>query len=318
MAAAPTVAVIDHRFADLEIERLALAQVGAEVIDLGGLTVERSLERARHADAILVGPRAQLGPNEMQGLERCRVISRYGVGVDNIDIQAAKARGIVVTNVPDYCIEEVATHAFALLLTLHRKVDEFDSAMRSGDHRAIGSMPRLSSCVLGLVGFGRIGRAVARRATGFGLRVMAYDPRVSASDFDEYGTQPATQQEVIGRADFLSLHVPLNAETWHLLNESTLATMRDGAIIVNVSRGGLIDEDALADRIETGQLGGAGLDVTEIEPLPQGHRLLSLPRVVLTPHIAWMSGEAAIALRRGAAEEVAIVLAGDPPRHPVT
>jgi D-3-phosphoglycerate dehydrogenase len=314
------VAVIDHRFESLHAEREVLSEVGAELIDLRDAPLSRVLEVASTADAILLGARFEFDRTRLARLTRCRVIARYGVGVDNIDLAAAAERGIVVTAVPDYCVEEVANHAIALLLALHRQVVEYDQAIRGTRVSAERSpvIPRLSDCTLGILGFGRIGAEVARRASALGLSITVHDPITADAAIRQAGCEPLPAREVIRTADFLSLHVPLNVGTRHLLDAETIGEMRSGSIIINVSRGGLIDEEALADGIESGHLGGAGLDVTESEPLPPGHRLLSLPRVILTPHVAWLSSGARAELQRKTAEEALTVLRGDSPRHPAS
>jgi len=283
-----------------------LEPLGAELVDLRGRPEPEVLSEAERADAILIGARFRLDAVRIARL-RCRAIVRYGVGVDNIDVEAARRRGIVVGFVPDYCVEEVSTHALALLLALHRQLGG-----------VAGGYPirRLSTLRLGVVGFGRIGGELARKALALGLAVAAHDPLVAAKEMRKAEVEPLTLEELLARSDFVSLHVPLTAATWHLLDARRIASMRAGAVLINVGRGGLVDEVALGQALRSGHLAGAGLDVTELEPLPADHPLRSAPNLLLTPHVAWFSVEARRELQTKAAEEVARALRGEPLRNP--
>jgi D-3-phosphoglycerate dehydrogenase / 2-oxoglutarate reductase len=289
------------------------------VEDLKGLPEEEALERAVAADAILLGARFRFDAARLARLQRCRAIVRYGVGVDNVDLAAARSRGIVVSCVPDYCVDEVATHAIALLLAIHRQLGPYAERARAGrlgidsDH----PIPRLSTLVLGVVGFGRIGRETAARARALGMRILAYDPFLDDATVAGAGAEPATLDRLLAEADAVSLHVPLDDTTRNLLDAGRLARMKPGAIVVNVGRGGLIDEAALAGALASGRLGGAGLDVTTTEPLPTGHPLYSTPNTIVTPHVAWYSTGAQRDLQLKAAEEAARILKGEPPRSAV-
>lgn len=286
----------------------------AAVEDLRDLPEEEVLARAATADGILLGARFKLDRERIEQLQRCRVVVRYGVGVDNVDLETASACGIVVSYVPDYCVEEVSNHAIALLLALHRQLSSYNQQARSG-RIGIDSarpIPRLSGLALGIVGFGRIGRAVARKAQAFGLHVLAFDPVIGAGAMERANVEPAALDELLARADAVSLHVPLSNQTCGLLGAERLAEMKPGSLLINVGRGGLVDEAALADALRSGHLGGAGLDVTTLEPLPAGHPLLALPNVILTPHVAWYSTGAQRELQTKAAEEIGRVLSGMP------
>jgi D-3-phosphoglycerate dehydrogenase / 2-oxoglutarate reductase len=296
-----------------------LASVPAAVEDLKGLPEEEALERAVAADAILLGARFRFDAARLARLQRCRAIVRYGVGVDNVDLPAARSRGIVVSCVPDYCVDEVATHAIALLLAIHRQLGPYAERARAGrlgidsDH----PIPRLGTLVLGVVGFGRIGRETAARARALGMRILAYDPFLDDATVVRAGAEPATLDRLLAEADAVTLHVPLDDTTRNLLDADRLARMKPGAIVVNVGRGGLIDEAALAAALASGRLGGAGLDVTTTEPLPAGHPLYSTPNTIVTAHVAWYSTGAQRDLQLKAAEEVARILKGEPPRSAV-
>ena len=287
------------------------------MFDLRGLEPDKILERSAAADAVLLGARFQFDRERLALLGRCRVIVRYGAGVDNVDLAAAHERGVVVSCVPDYCVEEVSNHAIALLLALHRQLVGYDQAFRAGSAAIDTShpIPRLSSLTLGIVGFGRIGREVGRKAKALGLNVAAFDPLVQPASIRAAEAEPSGLVELMRAADVVSLHVPLTSETRNLIDAGRIAGMRHGALLINVGRGGLVDEVALADALHTGQLGGAGIDVTSVEPLPAGHPLFRAPNVILTPHVAWYSTGAQRELQTKAAEEVARVLTGVPSLH---
>jgi len=304
------VAVIDHRFPNLDPERAVLASVAAEVDDLRGLTDEEVLERATEADGILLGARFQLTRDRIRRLRRCRVVVRYGVGVDNVDLDAAAERGIQVSWVPDYCVEEVSNHALAMLLAVHRQLPAYEARMRSGQAGIDAGRPiqRLSQAALGVVGFGRIGREVARKARAFGLRIAAFDPNLTQEQMGPEVTKTGDLDQLLAVVDAVSLHLPLSNQTRGIMNSRRLSLLKPGSMVINVGRGGLIDEEALADHLESGHLIGAGLDVTALEPLPPGHRLFKAPNLILTPHVAWYSVGAQRELQTKAAEGVARVL----------
>jgi D-3-phosphoglycerate dehydrogenase / 2-oxoglutarate reductase len=296
-----TIAVIDHGVhGDRAVERRVLEPLGYEVIDTQalGLDVEEGFELAieRDAVAILAGPIIPLDRDHLERLETCRAVVRYGVGLDNVDLEAAEDLGIAVGNVPEYGHEEISNHAIALLLALSRKLVAFDRSVRLGgvDVPAPQSVSRLSHATLGLVGFGRIGRHVARKAQALGIEVIAYDPYAGPAGVELVGLDA-----LLRRADVVSLHVPLTPETRHMIDVSR---MKPGSLLINIGRGGLVDEDALAAALRSGHLAGAALDVTEVEPLPLSSPLLDAPNLLLTPHVAWVSDVALEDLRCFTAE----------------
>ena len=248
-----------------------------------------------------------------------RHIARYGVGVDNIDIAAATARGILVTNVPDYCIDEVSDQALAMMLDLGRRTTALDRSMRAGQWapQAAGPIYRLRGRTCGIIGLGRIGTATAAKAAAFGLRVIAYDPYLTAEQAAQRGAQLVDLPTLLAESDYISLHAPLTDETRHIINAGTLAQMKPTAYLVNTARGPLVDNDALVAALRQRRIGGAGLDVQEGEPLPTDHPLFALDTVLLSPHVAFYSEESLVDLQRRVAEEVVRVLAGQPPRNPV-
>jgi D-3-phosphoglycerate dehydrogenase / 2-oxoglutarate reductase len=296
-----TIAVIDHGVhGDRTVERRVLEPLGYEVIDTQelGLSVEEGFDLAveRDSAAILAGPIIPLDRNHLERLTGCRAVVRYGVGLDNVDLAAAEDLGIAVGNVPEYGHEEISNHAIALLLALSRKLVAFDRSVRLGglDVPAPESVARLSHATLGLVGLGRIGRHVARKAQALGIEVIAYDPYAGTAGVELVGLDT-----LLRRADVVSLHVPLTPETRHMIDVSR---MKPGALLINIGRGGLVDEDALAAALRSGHLAGAALDVTEVEPLPLASPLLDAPNLLLTPHVAWVSDVALEDLRRFTAE----------------
>ena len=313
------VVVTDHVFADLDTERELLAAAGHELVFEGNVTAPDDVRaRVAGADAVLNCYTAM--PREViEALDGCRIIARYGIGIDTIDLEEASARRILVTNVPDYCIDEVSDHALALILALARGVARLDRSVRGGSWSTADAPPihRLRGRVLGLVGFGRIARALAVKAAAVGFTVVASDPYVPDELVRAAGVEPRSLEDLFAEADVLSIHAPLTEGTRHLIGADAIARMKPGAIVVNTSRGPLVDRAALLEALESGRLGGAGLDVLETEPPDPADPLLTHPNVVVTPHAAFMSIESVAELRRKAAEQVVIALAGDTPPYAV-
>jgi D-3-phosphoglycerate dehydrogenase len=267
----------------------------------------------RDADALLV-QWATISRELIATLDRCKVIVRYGIGVDSVDLAAAGERRIPVCNVPDYCIDEVADHALALALALARQVPQTDAVLRAGTWKIMPPAPfaAFRDLTFATAGFGRIARAVLTRAKGFGFKLAAYDPFVDDTTFAAAGVRKLTAAELLGEAGILSLHLPLTDETKHFLNRTSLATMRRDAVVVNTARGALIDTQALAAALAAGTIGGAGLDVYETEPLPSDHPLRLAPNTLLTSHTAWYSAGSVPELQRKSAEAVLAGLRGGP------
>jgi D-3-phosphoglycerate dehydrogenase / 2-oxoglutarate reductase len=313
---AGTVAVTDHPFRDLDIERSLLQPQGYRVAEHQCSTADEVAQAC--VDAVGVLNAYAPMPAEVIGrLERCRAIARYGVGVDTIDLGAATARGIIVSNVPDYCVEEVALHTIALLLAAHRRVVRGDRLVRTGRWEALAAGPvrRLEGQLLGLIGCGRIPRSVATKARALGLRVAAHDPYVADDAWPDGVERYADLGELAAEADFLSVHVPLNDETRHLVDEPLLRSMRDHAVLVNTARGPLVDADALDRALADGWIGGAALDVLDSEPPPPDLALLRHDELVVTAHQAFYSEEALRELQQKAAENLLDALAGRRPRY---
>jgi D-3-phosphoglycerate dehydrogenase len=247
------------------------------------------------------------------------VIGRYGIGVDNIDVSEATARLVPVTNVPAYCLDEVAEHTLALLLCLARKICTYNDAVRQDNWELAAGQPiyRVRGRTLGIVGFGKIGRRLADDAQMLGMQIVAYDPSVPAGEIQTAGVQPASLRELARRADFVSVHVPLTELTRGLINAEILSEMKPSAFVLNTARGGIVDQEALASALWAGRIAGAGIDVFDPERLPANHPLLGAPNLIATPHVAFYSEESVVELERLAAENVAAVLAGRRPAHVV-
>lgn len=269
---------------------------------------------AAGADATaLIVQWAPITAEVMDQLPNLKIISRLGIGVDMVDIDAATARGIAVANTPTYCLEEVATHTLALILAQARGLSRYDAAVRAGQWSAVAAVPmsiRPTATTVSVIGYGRIGRMVAASLTAMGFRVVVSDPFLDEAAALAAGVTPMPLADALAAADILTLHAPLTSETRHMLNAASIATMRQGAVVVNTCRGPLIDEEALADALESGHLGGAALDVFAEEPLPATSRLRESDRVVLTPHAAWYSPEALADLPVHAARNVVDFLQG--------
>lgn len=311
------VLVTDHVGADLEIERSVLAPLGAEIVVAPDTDPGTLVGLVQAVDAILVCY-ATLDRSVIEAAAEAgvRVISRSGIGIDNIDVDAATDNGILVTYQPDYCLDEVADHTFALLLASARGVVEASRLVRKG----AWSLPSdgihlLRGRQLTLVGLGRIGMKVAERALPFGLRVVAYDPYVSELPVGVELVGSLT--EALAGADLVSLHVPMSEENRHLIRQETIALMLRAPVLVNTSRGGLVDLDAALAALEDGRLAGVALDVTDPEPLPGDHPLRTHPRAIVTPHMAYFSVEAQAELKRRSANEILRALSGEPPLSPV-
>jgi D-3-phosphoglycerate dehydrogenase len=314
----PVIAVTDSPFPSLDPAKAALSRIDPELRMAKSASAEDILAVARDADAVLV-TYAKLPGELLRQLTRCKAIGRFGLGVDNIDIPAAATLGITVTYVPDYCMQEVSDHAMALLLSLTRKVPLSNKLVQSGRWEVPPIVPihRLSGQVLGLVGFGNIPRALAPKAKAFGLRVVTHDPYASAEVLAKAGVEGAGFDQLLGMADFVSIHAPLMPATRGLFNAGVFAKMKKGAFLVNTARGPLVDEDALIAALDSGHLGGAALDVVTTEPLAKESKLLGRDNVILTPHTAFYSVEALNELQTKCAADVARVLSGEPPVYPV-
>lgn len=312
----PLVLQTDRAWPDDHVEREVLESAGIRLVSgpaepAASSTIE-DLVRKYRPDAILTCW-APVTATAIGASSDLKIVARLGVGLDNIAVGAATDRGVLVTNVPDYCVDEVSDHAVGLVLGWTRGLVLADRAVHAGRWEPAGvRLRRLGSLTCGIVGFGRIGRETARKLTAFGCRVVASDPHPPAGFPDVTFTD---LDDLLGQADVVIVHAPLTPATGGMIDERALGLMRPGGLLVNVSRGGLVRTDAVVEALASGRLSGAALDVLESEPtVPPA--LLAEPGAVLTPHIAFSSDLSLIDLRRGAAEEVVRVLGGEPPRHP--
>jgi D-3-phosphoglycerate dehydrogenase len=312
------VAVADSVFPSLDPAREVLSRVGATLALAPEPTPEAILRLARDADGLLV-TYAKITGDIIRQLTKCRVISRFGIGVDNVDIPEATKKGIVVTKVPDYCIDEVSDHTMALLLAVVRKIPFINRQVHGGTWKMPNVVPihRLRGSVLGLVGFGRIPQLVAPKAQAFGMTVVAYDPYVPAEVFARAGVDSVDLPALLRRSDYVSIHSPLVPETKHLFNADAFRQMKRTAYLVNTARGPIVDEAALAAALDAGDIAGAALDVMAQEPPPADSPLFGRDNVIVTPHTSFYSEESLVELQTKAAQEVAAVLTGRPPRNPV-
>ncbi len=292
--------------------------IDVEFSVIDGTDSQTLLDGTRDADALIVLVE-HITREVIENLEHCRSITRFGIGYDTVDVDAATGAGIWVTNVPDANFREVAVHAIALALAISRRLPALDAGIKRDGWTGsfFPGVHRPDTQVFGLLGMGRIGRRVAVMAKGIGYTVITADPVVTASDADELGVELVSRDALFERSDILSLHVPLLDSTRHIIDAAALERMKPGSILVNVSRGGLIDEDALVAALRSRQLFGAGIDAFAHEPLEPGSELRNLDSVILTPHAAHWSEESWNETKRKVLEEVARVLRGEPPRNPV-
>lgn len=313
-AARHLVVVTDYTFPDLEVERAILEPLGCTITGTQCRTEAEVADAVRDADFVLT-QFAPVTAVAIAAMSRARLITRYGIGVDNVDLAAARDRGIPVYNVPDYCIDEVADHTLALILALTRQIARLDAGVKAGRWKDAPPLQRfhaLAEFTTGVVGCGRIGREVIARLKPFKARILAYDPALSDAAIRVLGAEPALLDTLLAASDLVTLHCPSTPETRHLINPASLARMKDGVLLINVARGTLVDQPALVAALRAGKVGGAGLDVADPEPIEAGDPLLTMDNVVITSHIASASVRAAAALRRGVAGTVALTLAGGP------
>lgn len=302
---------------DPVVERELLSNEGYEFFSAQCYTDEETIASAKDALGI-INIYCKINENIVKNLEKCKVIVRAGVGYDMIDVNACRAHGIEVCNVPDYCTDEVADHAIALLLALQRKLFQHHQFVQKGlwDGTLVSDVRRLNTLTLGVIGFGAIGRRFAAKMKEITPNIVAFDPYVADEHFQKLGVRKVNLEKVCLESDLISLHCPLTTENFHIISRKMIKEMTRKPIIINVSRGGLIDQDALIEGLKSGVINAAGLDVIDGEPnLPS--ELLELENVIITPHTAWYSIEAELEDRTRSVEEVLRVINGDPARNPV-
>jgi D-3-phosphoglycerate dehydrogenase len=317
--AGPVIAVTDTVFPSLDPAKTALARLNPTYRMSKSVNADDIVAVAKDADAVLV-TYAKLTRDVLMQLTRCRAIGRFGLGVDNIDLPTAEEKGIAVNYVPDYCIREVSDHAMALLLALIRKIPLSNKLVQSGrwEMPAVVPIRRIEGTVLGLIGFGHIPRLVAPKAQAFGMKVISYDPFAKPDVFKAAGVEGVDLDTLLKTSDYVSVHAPLLPATRGMLNAATFSKMKKGAYVVNTARGPLIDEPDLIAALDSGQVGGAGLDVVAAEPLAKDSPLLGRDNVIISPHTAFYSIEALNELQTKCATDVARVLSGEKAVYPIS
>jgi D-3-phosphoglycerate dehydrogenase len=309
----PTVAITDYTFPSLDIEQSILSSGGFELLSGNDKQVPALQALVADADAVIT-QFAPINAEVIRAMQRAKVIVRYGIGVDNVDLQAARERGIPVCNVPDYCIDEVADHTLAFILVVTRQVVPNTLYIREGKWglaTPIDQLRTLRDQTVGLVGFGRIGREVAARLAAFKSRRLVHDAFVSAEAVRAAGCEPVALDELLTQSDIVTLHCPSTAQTKKLLNADSLGRMKRGAVVVNLARGDLIDTAALVAALQSGQIASAAIDVCDPEPIPVDSPLRLLPNVITASHIASASPKAVRTLRETAAKIAAMALRGE-------
>ncbi|MGN6315701.1 C-terminal binding protein [Trinickia sp.] len=311
-----TVLLTDYAWPDDSVERGIIEAAGLRLVSgpasPGPAASIEALVR-EHDPAGILTCWAPVSAEAIAAAPRLRIVARLGVGLDNIAVEAATARRVLVTNVPDYCVEEVSDHAIGFALAWTRGLIVFDREVRAGRWMpADAQLRRLSKLTCGLIGYGRIGRATARKFAAFGCRVLAHDPFMPAQ---AEGVQAVGLDELLAKSDIVVVHAPLIESTHHLVNRERIASMKPGSLLINVSRGGIVDTAAVVEALQSGRLSAAALDVLESEPAVPAD-LLAQPGAMLTPHVAFSSDASLLELRERAAHEVVRVLRGDTPRNP--
>jgi len=307
------VVLTDYVWESLDVEKKILGGL-AEIVPMQTKKPEEFLAQAADCDALLNTYAGPITGDAMAKMPKCKIIARYGIGVDTIDLEAATRAGIIVTNNPTYCVEEVAEHTLALLLDSARKVAFYDRLVRAGTWAVPPGKPlyRLVGRTLGLVGFGNIARHVAVRAAAFGMQVLYADPFVKEGQFSEPGKK-VELNELFRESDFVSVHPPLTPQTRGMINDDAFSKMKPGAILINCSRGPVVDTAALVRALDAKKIAGCALDTTDPEPLPNPHPLRGRENVIINPHVAWYSETAMVGLQAGAPGEVRRVLTGEWP-----
>ncbi len=317
------VVMTDYDWDSLDIERNILATVDAELIALQCKTEAEVIDAVRDADAVM--PQyTHVTRRAVEGMTRCKIISRSGIGVDIVDVQAATERGIWVTNVPNYCVDEVADHAMLLLMAVARKLLAYAGGVKQGiwGWQTGRPVPRFRGKNFGLVAYGKISRAIHQRALGFGLNVLVYDPYVSRDVIRQAGARPVDFEGLLCESDFIVIQSPLTPQTRHLFDENALRKMKPSAFLVNTARGPIVQDQALYRALVEGWIAGAAADDIEEEPAKvrdwkPTNPLLSLPNFILTPHMAWYSEGACVETKSISAQEIVRVLTGQTPFNPV-
>lgn len=309
------VAITDYVFPDLETEKRELKKIDAELIESKGSDEESIIEVAENANGIL-NCYAELTPRVIESLKNCKIIARYGIGVNNVDMTTATKKGIIVTNVPDYCVEEVSDHALALILACSRKICQLNKTVKSGkwDFKDYRPMYRLKGQTLGIVSFGKISRRLVEKVSAYKFNIIIYDPYVDEDIAAKYNVKLVKFEELLKESDIITVHAPLTKETKGMFGSEQFKMMKDSAYLINTARGGLIKDNDLALALKRGEITGAGLDVLEDENVNSHHPLVNVENVIITPHSAFYSEEALKDLQYKAVQEVIRILTGEKPK----
>jgi D-3-phosphoglycerate dehydrogenase len=312
------IVVSDSKVIDLESGQTAFADLDSTVLTTDAQSPEPLIADAAGADALIVDASTQVTTKVLSALDSLRVVGRSGIGVDNVDIEKARELAIPVVNVPDYCVDEVSTHALGMLLSCARKLPLLDAAVKNGiwDWSTARAVGRIAGGTVGVVGFGTIGRSFARKLRGFDVDVLVFDPYVSATDLAGFAVTRVGFDRLLSDSDFVSIHAPLTDETRGMFDADALKRMPNHAILINTARGPIVDEDALGDVLEANELGGVGLDVRDPEP-PTNTTFSGFENVVLSPHAGFYSEAARRDLTQTVTEDVTRVLRGEHPHNPV-
>ena len=317
------VVITDYDYGDVDVERPIIESAGFELVAAQCKSEEELIEVAHDADAVIT-QYARVGAKTINAFTNCLLIARYGAGVDIVDIEAATRRNILVTNIPDYCVDEVADHAIAMLLACIRKLKPYDKATRAGIWRWQAGQPihRIRGSILGFLSFGKIARAIAERAKPFGFQMIAYDPYLAEEEYAPFGVTPVSFDEIIDRTDYFMVQMPLTPSTKGMIGEAELKKMKTSSVLINTSRGPLVDNEALYRALKEGWISAAGIDDTVEEPAKQRNwkpenPLFTLENIIITPHSAYYSEESIYEARSRASQEVVRVLSGDPPLSPI-
>ncbi len=313
------IVVTDNRYSDYLEENTVFRELGVKVEIHDLAEPAKAVEVLKDADAVLVNL-FSMTKDIIDAMDRCKIISRYGVGYDNVDVDAATQKGIWVARVPDYSIEEVSDHALALLLSSVRKIAYKDRMIRSGKWNLHKDWPshRITGKTLGIIGFGAIGQKFSVKISGLGLKkVLVHDPYVKPEDIETFGCIPASLNELVKDADYISIHAPLTEKTTGLIDRKAFTDMKNSCILINTSRGPLVNEQDLFTALKEGQIAAAGIDVYETEPLPEDSPLRTLDNITLTDHAGWYSEESIVELKTKSAQNILQVLKGKPPVYPV-
>lgn len=310
-----TTVVTDYDFPDVAEEQDVLSDAGIELETAQASTATEVIDAASGAEGLLV-QYAPITEEVFEAVPSLKVVARYGIGVNNVDVESATEHGVYVTNVPSYCLDEVPEHALALIFACERKTSQFDAEIKGGrwDWKVGRPIQRLSGQTLGLAGFGKLPKRLIEKANGLDFEVIGYDPYISDEEFAEFGVEKVDFDGLLARSDIISIHAPLTPETENMFDADAFRRMQDDATLVNTARGGIVDIDALDAALRDGEIGGAGLDVMPEEP-PGKHSLFERENVVLTPHVAWYSEESITVLQRTAAQQVRTALEDDVPEH---